>query len=174
MTYDLHGQWDYGNPKSFDECDSGKCIRSHINLTETTNALSMIAKAGVANDKISVDETSYGRSFHMATDGCWGPMCDFTGSRTHSDARPRRCTNTGSYSAYTEIAELQSKGQDAKMFHDDASSSDVMLYKGDYISYMTAGKKDERRERWKGLSFAGTTDWAVDLQSFGNEDIDTN
>lgn len=29
MTYDLHGQWDYGNPNSFDSCTSGKCIRSH-------------------------------------------------------------------------------------------------------------------------------------------------
>ena len=29
MTYDLHGQWDYGNPNAFDQCDSGKCIRSH-------------------------------------------------------------------------------------------------------------------------------------------------
>jgi LysM repeat protein len=29
MTYDLHGQWDYGNPNSFDMCPSGKCIRSH-------------------------------------------------------------------------------------------------------------------------------------------------
>jgi GH18 family chitinase len=29
MTYDLHGQWDYGNANSFDKCDSGKCIRSH-------------------------------------------------------------------------------------------------------------------------------------------------
>lgn len=29
MTYDLHGQWDYGNPNSFDSCPSGKCIRSH-------------------------------------------------------------------------------------------------------------------------------------------------
>lgn len=44
MTYDLHGQWDYGNPNSFDQCDSGKCIRSHVNLPETTNALSMITK----------------------------------------------------------------------------------------------------------------------------------
>ncbi|KAJ4132415.1 hypothetical protein NW754_015231 [Fusarium falciforme] len=29
MTYDLHGQWDYGNPNAYDECLSGKCIRSH-------------------------------------------------------------------------------------------------------------------------------------------------
>lgn len=29
MTYDLHGQWDAGNPNAFDECPSGRCIRSH-------------------------------------------------------------------------------------------------------------------------------------------------
>lgn len=29
MTYDLHGQWDYGNVNAFDSCDSGKCICSH-------------------------------------------------------------------------------------------------------------------------------------------------
>lgn len=29
MTYDLHGQWDYGNPNAFDSCASGKCIRSY-------------------------------------------------------------------------------------------------------------------------------------------------
>lgn len=29
MTYDLHGQWDWGNPNAYDMCESGKCIRSH-------------------------------------------------------------------------------------------------------------------------------------------------
>lgn len=172
MTYDLHGQWDYGNPNSFDQCESGKCIRSHVNLTETNNALSMITKAGVANNKIFVGEASYGRTFRMATDGCWGPMCDFTGSRTQSDAKPGRCTKTGGYLAYAEIAEIQSSGQSIRMFHDDDSSSDIMLYEGDYVSYMTPEKKDQRREKWKGLNFAGTIDWAVDLQFFGDEDID--
>jgi len=58
MTYDLHGQWDYGNKNAFDQCDSGKCIRSHgkrvnlplelymltfgqVNITETRNTLAM-------------------------------------------------------------------------------------------------------------------------------------
>ncbi len=31
-TYDLHGQWDYGNPNAYDSCPSGKCIRSHGKL----------------------------------------------------------------------------------------------------------------------------------------------
>lgn len=29
MTYDLHGQWGYGNANAYDSCPSGKCIRSH-------------------------------------------------------------------------------------------------------------------------------------------------
>ncbi|QPH01779.1 hypothetical protein C2857_005982 [Epichloe festucae Fl1] len=159
MTYDLHGQWDYGNANAFDMCPSGKCIRSHV------------TKAGVPNNKIFVGESSYGRSFHMAQDGCWGPDCDFTGSRTQSDATPGRCTKTGGYLANAEINEIIIRGDGAQMLHDDNSNTDVMLYKGDYVSYMTPTTKDTRRADWKGLNFAGTIDWAVDLQEFTNDDF---
>ncbi|KAL2134930.1 hypothetical protein VTI74DRAFT_10423 [Chaetomium olivicolor] len=57
MTYDLHGQWDYGNPNAFDFCPSGACIKSHVNLTETYNIL------------VLVGESSYGRSFRIAING---------------------------------------------------------------------------------------------------------
>ncbi|KFY83394.1 hypothetical protein V500_10074, partial [Pseudogymnoascus sp. VKM F-4518 (FW-2643)] len=80
MTYDLHGQWDYGNKWTSPGCPTGNCLRSHVNLTETINALSMITKAGVASNKIVVGVTSYGRSFKMAQAGCTGPECLFTGS----------------------------------------------------------------------------------------------
>ena len=130
MTYDLHRQWDYGNPHSFDQCDSGICTRSYINLMETTNALSMITKAGVANNKIFVREASYGRSFYMAQDGCWGPMCDFTGSKMKSDAKPGRCTNSGGYLADAEVVEIIRRGQSTRNFYDDASNSDIMLSQG--------------------------------------------
>ncbi|PVH83223.1 carbohydrate-binding module family 24 protein [Cadophora sp. DSE1049] len=172
MTYDLHGQWDYGNANAFDSCPSGKCIRSHVNLTETRNCLAIITKAGVPNNKIFVGEASYGRAFHMAQDGCWGPTCDFTGSRTVSDANPGRCTKTGGYLAAAEINEVIKRGDGAQTFHDDASNTDVMLYKGDYVSYMTPETKDTRRDDWKGLNFAGSIDWAVDLQSFTSDDMD--
>jgi hypothetical protein len=42
MTYDLHGQWDAGNKWSQEGCPTGMCLRSHVNLTETINALSMV------------------------------------------------------------------------------------------------------------------------------------
>nr|QDJ94334.1 chitinase chiC1 [Cordyceps cicadae] len=175
MTYDLHGQWDYGNPNAYDMCESGKCIRSHatVNLTETRNALSMITKAGVPNNKIFVGEASYGRSFHMAQDGCWGPMCDFTGTRQSSDAAPGRCTNTSGYVSYAELAEIiRRDGGNARTFHDGDSNSDVLLYRGDYISYMTPTTKNTRREDWRGLNFAGSIDWAVDLQAFTSDDFE--
>ncbi|KAK2599166.1 hypothetical protein QQS21_005356 [Conoideocrella luteorostrata] len=172
MTYDLHGQWDYGNPNAFDSCGSGKCIRSHVNLTETRNALSMITKAGVPNNKIFVGESSYGRAFHMAQNGCWGPDCDFTGSRTQSDAAPGRCTKTGGYLSNAEINEIITRGDGVEVLHDGKSNTDVLLYKGDYVSYMTPTTKDTRREDWKGLNFGGTIDWAVDLQEFTNDDFD--
>lgn len=37
---------------------------------------------------------------------------------------------------------------------------------------MTPTTKDTRREDWKDLNFAGTIDWAVDLQSFTSDDFD--
>ncbi len=42
-------------------------------VTILTDAFT-VTKAGVPNNKIFVGEASYGRSFHMAVDGCWGPM----------------------------------------------------------------------------------------------------
>jgi GH18 family chitinase len=43
MTYDLHGQWDAGGQYSQEGCSTGNCLRSHVNLTETMTALSMVS-----------------------------------------------------------------------------------------------------------------------------------
>ncbi|KAK0648397.1 hypothetical protein B0T16DRAFT_370797 [Cercophora newfieldiana] len=168
MTYDLHGQWDAGKKNSFDSCDSGYCIRSHVNLTETRNTLAIITKAGVPNNKIFVGEASYGRSFRMKQEGCWGPTCEFTGTPEESFANPGRCTKTAGYLSLAEINELVSTG--GKQFHDGSSNTDVLLYAGDYVAYMTPTTKDTRREDWKKLNFAGSIDWAVDLQKFSKLD----
>lgn len=173
MTYDLHGQWDYGNPNAFDQCDSGKCIRSHVNMTETLNALGMVTKAGVPNNKIFVGESSYGRSFKMADPNCYGPLCDFTGTRIESDAKPGRCTGTSGYLANAEIEELLKRGGDGLVsFRDESSGADVLIYDGDYVSYMTPALKEMRRLLWQLWSFAGSIDWAVDLQFFSHLDME--
>lgn len=109
----------------------------------------------------------------MAQNGCWGPLCEFTGSRTHSDANPGRCTDTGGYLALAEIDEIIWSGQADQQFHDGASNTDVILYKGDYVAYMTPTTKDTRRSDWKNLNFAGTIDWATDLKAFSDLDMNT-
>jgi hypothetical protein len=83
----------------------------------------------VPNNKVFVGEASYGRSFHMASDSCWGPLCDFTGSRTQSDAKPGRCTKTSGYISNAEILEISQRG-DIQSFHDSDSDTDVILYEG--------------------------------------------
>jgi chitinase len=100
MTYDLHGQWDYGNKFANPSCPNGNCLRSHINRTETRNSMSMITKAGVPASKVIIGIASYGRSFRMADKSCTGPQCLFTGSYSVSEAEPGPCTDTAGYSMW--------------------------------------------------------------------------
>ena len=106
MTYDLHGQWDYGNKWTSPGCPTGNCLRSHINETETENALVMITKAGIPSNKVVVGVASYGRSFKMEQAGCTGLMCKFIGSALVSNVFKGRCTQTSGYISNAEINEI--------------------------------------------------------------------
>lgn len=125
-----------------------------------TNESTSVTKANVPNSKIFVGEASYGRSFHMAAPDCWGPTCQFTDTL----AKPGRCTAEGGILALAEINEIIAGNARAKSFYDAGSGSDVVLYDGDYVGYMSNATKIARRSEWKGLNFAGSIDWAVDLQ----------
>ena len=54
----------------------------------------MITKAGVPANKVIVGVTSYGRSFKMKNPSCKGPMCEYTGTASASDALAGPCTGT--------------------------------------------------------------------------------
>jgi chitinase len=165
MTYDLHGQWDYGNRWSNSGCPNGNCLRSHVNMTETINALSMITKAGVPSYKVVVGVTSYGRAFQMTTAGCTDPTCTYTGPQ--SGASPGECTNTAGYIANAEIAELVTAGGNIKTYVDAGSDSDILVYNNvQWVSYMSEERKQNRTEYYRDLGFGGVADWAVDLESF--------
>ncbi|KAK2746207.1 hypothetical protein FQN57_003329 [Myotisia sp. PD_48] len=163
MTYDLHGQWDYGNSYSSPGCPEGNCLRSHVNVTETYNSLVMVTKAGVPSNKIVVGVSSYGRSFKMAEAGCTGSNCRFTGP--NSEAKPGRCTDTSGYISNAEINEIIDKNPGAIRTWKDGSSSNILVYDDvQWVAYMDDAEKLSRKKRWEGLNFAGLTDWAVDLQ----------
>ncbi|TWU73481.1 hypothetical protein ED733_000639 [Metarhizium rileyi] len=167
MTYDLHGQWDYNNKWASSGCPDGNCLRSHVNLTETILSLSMITKAGVPSNKVAVGITSYGRSFHMAQAGCDGPDCKFTGSSTHSDAKVGMCTNTAGYNADAEIKDIISLYPDNVKQWIDTSNSNILVYNDvEWVAYMDKDIKDYRKKVYDVFHFAGTSDWALDLQEF--------
>ncbi|KAH8806182.1 class V chitinase-like protein, partial [Xylogone sp. PMI_703] len=160
-TYDLHGQWNYANAFSNPGCPDGNCLRSHINLTETNYALAMITKAGVPSSKIAVGVTSYGRSFGILNPGCTGPTCLFGGP--DSTAVPGACTQTAGYLADAEIDTLLSQG--ATQSRDDASDSDIVIFENIWVAYMTPFTKQSRISTYRSQNFAGSVDWAIDLES---------
>jgi chitinase len=169
MTYDLHGQWDYGSPWASPGCTSGACLRSHVNLTETINGLSMITKAGVPAAKVIVGVSSYGRSFKMLQAGCIGPNCLFVGPA--SEAAPGACTRTPGYISDGEIARISASNPSAQNYHDAASDSNILVYDStQWVAYMDAKTKAGRIAQYKALNFGGTSDWAVDLAGYAVDD----
>ncbi|KPM37522.1 hypothetical protein AK830_g9049 [Neonectria ditissima] len=164
MTYDLHGQWDYGSTWARPGCLNGSCLRSHINLTETENALSMITKAGVPSNKVLVGVSSYGRSFRMSNPSCTGLTCVFTGPK--SGAAKGECTDTAGYIANAEINRIIQNGAPGLKQYTDNSDLDIFVYGNTWVSYMSDKRKENRIKRYKGLNFGGVSDWAVDLENF--------
>ncbi|KAI1131004.1 glycoside hydrolase family 18 protein [Nemania abortiva] len=171
MTYDLHGQWDAGNKYAQEGCPGGNCLRSHVNLTETMDALAMVTKAGVSTKKVVVGMASYARSFKMADPNCSGPMCTFLGSNTSSQAEPGECTGTAGYVSNAEIESIINRKPASQTWHDSEADADFIIYDlTEWGSYMTDETKRSRTDRWKSLNFAGTVDWALDLQQFSEDD----
>lgn len=166
MTYDLHGQWDSGSKWSQEGCPGGNCLRSHVNTTEIWPTLTMITKAGVSTGKIFVGEASYGRSFKMAKAGCTGVMCEFLGDSKNSPAKPGRCTKTAGFLANAEIEEIKKKGNGEVLF-DKLAQTDILVYDDtEWVAYTSEETKAKRRKIYQYNHFAGTVDWAVDLQTF--------
>ncbi|KAK3299894.1 putative class V chitinase [Chaetomium fimeti] len=168
MTYDLHGQWDYGNKWADPGCPAGNCLRSHVNMTETLNSLSMITKAGVPSNKVIVGVSSYGRSFEMTAAGCTGPMCTYTGPE--SGATPGKCTGTAGYIANSEIKAIIQDNPTAEMWSDGDSMSNILVYDStQWVGYMDDDNKKQRAAKYRALNFLGTTDWAITLDTEGLE-----
>ncbi|ERS97228.1 hypothetical protein HMPREF1624_06559 [Sporothrix schenckii ATCC 58251] len=191
MTYDLHGQWDSGNSYSQDDCPTGTCLRSHVNLTETLTSLSMITKAGVPANKVIVGVTSYGRSFGMTDPNCYDPQCTYGGGASGSTAAPGPCTGTAGYLADAEIHAIIS-GMDITIdgihsdgnntntkretinstrvdhyYYDEPSDSQILVYDTDqWVSFMTPSILSSRATKYNSYGFGGTTNWASDLETF--------
>lgn len=176
MTYDLHGQWDYGNAWSQDGCSTGNCLRSHVNRTETGYALAMITKAGVPTNMITVGLPSYGRSFGLTQPGCFNSTCTFGGPG--STATPGSCTNTAGYISEAEINQIliiNDTTSKPQRWWDPKSATNILVYNDNqWVSYLEPEKKEQRTQDYVKSHFGGIVDWAVDLKEFGSDDGNPN
>ncbi|PYI35708.1 glycoside hydrolase, partial [Aspergillus indologenus CBS 114.80] len=161
MAYDLHGQWDWNNTYADPGCPQGGCLRSHVNLTETVSALSMITKAGVPSNMVAVGVASYARSFQMTEADCYGPDCTFTGP--DSGAVPGACTDTAGYISNAELAGIAEE-EEVYTYIDEDSNSNIMVWNDtQWAGYMDDDIKASRAELYEGYNFLGIADWAIDL-----------
>lgn len=168
MTYDLHGQWDFGHKYPQPGCDGGNCLWSHVNLTETTSALSMITKAGVPATKVIVGLASYGRSFKETDAGCTGTECHYIGP--DSAAAPGRCTKTAGYIANAELQEIIDTNDSVNKLFDEDSDSNILVYnETQWVAYMDDDTKKSRTSHYQDLKMGGVVNWAVDLESFSSD-----
>ncbi|CAI4213627.1 unnamed protein product [Parascedosporium putredinis] len=149
--------------------------RSYLELLKTTmGALTLITKAGVPSNKIIVGVASYGRAFKMAEPGCTGPMCAFTGP--NSGARGGLCTGEPGYLADGEIERiLKDPKRNARAWIDKESMSNIMVYDDtEWVAYMDDANKNSRAMLYEHYNFGGTTDWAIDLQTFSDSEFVTD
>ncbi|KAK1249289.1 hypothetical protein MKX07_002805 [Trichoderma sp. CBMAI-0711] len=167
MTYDLHGQWDFNSRWASDGCPKGSCLRSHVNMTETLNALAMITKAGVEARQVVVGVASYGRSFEMNDPKCKGPMCTFTGPQ--SLAAPGGCTNSSGYISNAEILDIMEdkKSYPVQAWYDEKTDSDYLIYNHTMGRvHEQIGVKEARIKKYQALNFGGISNWAIDLEEW--------
>ncbi|KAL4987616.1 glycoside hydrolase superfamily [Aspergillus falconensis] len=139
MAYDLHGQWDFSNQWS-SGCPEGNCLRSHINLTETQNALSIVTKTGATSNKLIVGEAS--------------------------GARKGWCPDEAGYISNGEIQEILDNNTNARTFLDNSFSSILVYNETEWVAYSNDANRKQRETLFQGLNMGGLVEWAVDLQTF--------
>ena len=99
----------------------------------------------------------YGRSFEMSDPSCYTAECHFTGPT--SGARAGNCTGTPGYLANIEIRNIINGGEfDAQEFSSQ-EAGDILVYAGNWVSWMTESTYNQRRDYARGLSLGGTSDW---------------
>ncbi|KAJ1946929.1 hypothetical protein GGF37_000828 [Kickxella alabastrina] len=156
MTYDLHGQWDYGNTWT------GNYLRSHVNWTETQDALALITHAGVPSNKLLLGLGAYGRSFKQIDPSCSGPMCKFTGP--DSGATPGLCTGAAGYISLAEIEKLDNVRSTQVV----DGSTQVTYGADQWVSYLTKDQMQDRTQWAKNNNMGGVVLWAADLMDDNN------
>ena len=145
MTYDLHGQWDYGS-------DTTRC---HTNYYDTLQALKMIIKAGVPGDKVRVGTANYARSYQLTSD-CNGEGCDFTGP--NSGAYAGKYGGVQGILTPLDISYILGNKKINSIVNDQGSQCTLLRYDDTQWAAWTINN-DDRNAEYQQLGFGGSSLW---------------
>lgn len=97
----------------------------------------------------------YGRSFQMTDPGCYTAECTFTGPS--SGAAAGNCTGTPGYLANLEIRNIIDENNVQQ--YSSLEAGDILIYDGNWVSWMTDSTYYRRSDYARGLGLGGTSDW---------------
>ncbi|KAH7031107.1 uncharacterized protein B0I36DRAFT_374133 [Microdochium trichocladiopsis] len=142
----------------------GNCNGGRVRDDENIEINDMIVRASVPLNKVVVGVASYGRTFKMEQAGCDWAMCKFTGSARKSLAAKGLCTDAAGYTSNAEINEILQNKRVTKTW--TVNSNFIVYNDTGWVAWMGDEFKKKREGIYAWYNFAGTSDWAVDLQSF--------
>lgn len=99
----------------------------------------------------------YGRSFKMTDPSCYTAECTFTGPSI--GAQPGDCTGTPGYIANLEIRNIINGGEYDVQQYNSLEAGDILVYGGNWVSWMTGLTYYRRSDYARGLGLGGTSDW---------------
>ncbi|KAJ2988998.1 hypothetical protein NUW58_g3690 [Xylaria curta] len=139
VTMQEYVDWDSSNRFT------GPYIRPHTNLTEITDGLSLLWRAGVKPEKVVLGLGWYGRSFTLADPGCHVPngVCQFT-----AGAAPGECTESSGTLSNAEIKRIL-----------DTSTG---VEDDQWVSYDDGITMQQKIKTANDLCLGGTMIWALD------------
>jgi chitinase len=153
MSYDIHGVWDSTNKFT------GPYILPHTNLTEITNGLSLLWRAGVTPDKVVLGLGWYGRSFTLTNPSCLTPngICTFS-----SGGNPGQCTASAGTLSNAEIFRIIAAGGTKQGFDKAAAVKWITWDSNQWVSYDDGETTQLKLQAANQLCLAGSMIWSID------------
>ncbi|KAH8889137.1 hypothetical protein GQ53DRAFT_653194, partial [Thozetella sp. PMI_491] len=151
MSYDLHGMWDQLNKYT------GPYLMGHTNLTQIDQGFQLLWRVGIDPANVVMGVGFYGRSFTMASAGCWQSSCQFSAAGNAGD-----CSGQAGILYYAEIAS-SNESFNVATFYDPVTTVKVNVFNGNqWISYDDEESWADKLAYLTRHCISGVMIWAID------------
>ncbi|KAF1827906.1 glycoside hydrolase family 18 protein [Dissoconium aciculare CBS 342.82] len=176
MSYDYfsHNDYNYGVYTPDDGCPHDHCLRSHVNVTQTTSTMSLLTyHAGVPASKLVLGVASYAKGFVLNDAACTdpnNPVCTYK-----PDGPFKGCLGEAGVLSMNEINSIISAKQPGTFTsYDVASDSNFLVYNAatekdsapvaQWYGYMDRKVLESRKKLYSSWGARGTVEWATSME----------